>query len=167
MLANLKLSIVVCTVTLLTTACSGCIDFNSGGTTLSITEFHFASEIRDMGDYDAHSQTYTAGEQIFMYFELEGFEKRDDGTAQVYQTLTVITPSGTPFIYEGVPIENYTMIDQSFNVEDMNVIWFDNHLPLVNASWATGTYTVKIMVEDRVAHRSISYDTDFVIVSPS
>lgn len=163
MLIKVKIPVILCAFVLLMTAFSGCIEFDSGEKNLSITEFHFCSDIRDMGDYDTHSKTYAVGEQIFMYFELEGFEKRDDGSAQIYQTLTVTTPNGTPFVYEGIPIDNYTMIDQSFDAKEKNIIWFDNYLPLVNASWDKGIYNVKVIVEDRVANRRVSYTTDFII----
>ena len=163
MQCKVKIPVILCVSTLLITALTGCIEFGVGNKTLSITEFHFASDIRNMSDYDVHPKIFTEGEQIFMYFELDGFKKRADGTAQVYQTLSVTKPNGTPFVYDGVPIDNYMMIDQSFNVEDMNIIWFDNHLPLVNESWDKGSYAVKIMVEDKVANKSVSYTTDFII----
>jgi hypothetical protein len=163
MLTKVKIPVILCAFALLATAFSGCIEFNSVEKSLSLMEFHFCSDIRDMGDYDTHSKTYNVGEQIFMYFELEGFEKRDDGSAQIHQTLTVANPNGTSFVYQGIPIDNYTMIDQSFDTEGKNVLWFDNHLPLVNVSWSKGTYNIKIVVEDKVANRSISYTTNFVI----
>jgi len=163
MVSIAKIPVILCAFVLLTTAFSGCIEFNSGEKSLSIMEFHFCSDIRDMGDYDIHSKTYTVGEQIFMYFELEGFGKRDDGSAQIHQTLTVTNPNGTPFVYQGIPIDNYTMIDQSFDVKDKNVIWFENYLPLVNESWDKGTYNVKVIVQDKVLNRSVSYTTNFVI----
>ena len=141
----------------------GCINISVGGN-LAIKNFHFASEISGSDDYVSHSNTYTDGEQVFMYFELEEFKKRDDDTAQIFQTLTVLTPLGIPFLYEGTPIQDYVMIDQAMDASGINVIWFDNHLPVVDETWITGTYNVEIVVEDRVANKDVSYTTHFIII---
>ena len=77
----MKNVVVFCASMLLVSAFLGCIEF---GTTenLTIKDFHFCSEINDQDDYVAHSREYTVGEQVFMYFELEGFKKRDDATKE-------------------------------------------------------------------------------------
>ena len=141
----------------------GCIEISTETKSLSITNFHYCSDIRGSDDYDTHEKTYTLDEQIFMYFELEGFKKRDDESAQIYQTLTIIAPNGAAFIADGVVLDDYVMIDQSFDATGMGFIWFDNHLPLVNISWPKGTYEVAIFVEDKVANRDVTYATDFII----
>ena len=158
-----KIPAVMCAVIVVTTSFLGCIEITTEKKALSITNFHYCSDIRGYDDYDTHEKTYTVGEQIFMYFELEGFKKRDDGSAQIYQTLTIITPNGTALVADGEILDNYVMIDQSIDATGMNFIWFDNHLPLINASWSKGTYDVKIVVEDRVANKDVTYTTDFII----
>jgi hypothetical protein len=98
-----------------------------------------------------------------MYFELEGFKISDAGTAQIYQTLTVLRPNGAPFIYEGVPILDYVMIDQAMEASNIDIIWFDNHLPVVNASWSKGEYNIEIIVEDRIGNKEITYTNSFIV----
>ena len=159
-----RISAVMCAIIIITTSFLGCIEITTEKKALSITNFHFCSDIRGSDDYDTHEKTYTLGEQIFMYFELEGFKKRDDESAQIYQTLTINTPNGPALVTDGVVLENYVMIDQSLDTTGMNFIWFDNHLPLINASWPKGTYEVTIVVEDRVANRDVTYATDFIII---
>ena len=161
-----RMGVFYCAIFLAISPFMGCIEIGTGEA-LTLTNFHFCSEINDLGDYTAHQKIYTFGEQVFMYFELQGFKKRDDETAQIYQTLTVLTPNGTPFLYEGIPIQDYVMIDQAMDATGMDVIWFDNHLPLVNETWPTGTYNIEIMVEDRVANKEVTYTTDFIIELPT
>ena len=151
------------TVVFLITLCAGCID-SQENVGLSISDFHFCSAIRGADDYDSHATTYTSGEQVFMYFELRGFEVRSDKSAQIYQTLTVTVPNGTPLMTdEGVSIENFEMLDQSIDTTGMNFLWFNNYLWQINESWVTGTYEVIIVVEDRVANKSVTYSTEFNI----
>ncbi len=158
-----KISVVICVVLVVITLFGGCIEITTEKKSLSIIDFHYCSAIRGVGDYDTHTKTYTVGEQIFMYFELEGFKKRDDESAQVYQTLTVTAPNGTALVVDGITLDNYVMIDQSLDATGMNVIWFDNHLSPVNISWPKGTYDVTIVVEDHVANKEVTYTTDFII----
>jgi hypothetical protein len=158
-----RMPAVVSAVIMVTTSFLGCIEITTESKGLSITNFQYCSDIRGSDDYDTHEKTYMLGEQIFMYFELEGFKKRDDESAQIYQTLTIIAPNGVAFIADGVVLDDYVMIDQSFDATGMGFIWFDNHLPLVNASWQKGTYEVTIFVEDKVANRDVTYATDFII----
>ena len=158
-----KIPAVVFAVIMITTSFLGCIELTTEKKSLSITNFHYCSDIRGSDDYDTHEKTYTLGERIFMYFELEAFKKRDDESAQIYQTLTIIAPNGAAFIADGVVLDNYVMIDQSIDATGMNFIWFDNHLPVINASWPKGTYDVTIYVEDQVANRDVTYTTDFII----
>ena len=140
----------------------GCLDFVSGS--LSVKNFNFASDIDGLGDYVLHTRNYTSGEQVFMYFEVHGFQKRSDDSAQIFQTLTVITPEGIPLVIDGESIENYIMIDQSLDATGMDIIWFDNHLPAVDVSWIAGRYDVEIVIEDRVANEDVSYTTFFNIL---
>ena len=147
---------------LLMATLAGCIEPGKGET-LSIGDFHFCAGIRGLDMYDEHPNTFKEGEQIFMYFELTGFEKKE-GIADIIQTLTIITPEGDPFVLEGKPVESYVMIDEEIPAKDMDVLWFDNHLPPVNGSWAKGTYDVKIAVTDRVAEKTVSYNTEFIIL---
>ncbi len=130
---------------------------------LSISNFHYCSSIDGWRDYEEHSKTYTTGEQIFMYFEVKGLEKRSDGSVQIHQTLTVLQPDGSPLTLDGIQLKDYPMIDQSFNANGKNTLWFNNHLTIVNESWAKGEYNVIIKVEDKVANKSTSYSTDFII----
>ena len=154
---------IFCAFMLLISAFVGCIEFSTSKN-LTIKDFHFCSEIIDQDDYIEHSKEYAVGEQVFMYFELEGFKKREDGTAQIFQTLTVYTPNGVPLMDdEGTAISNFIMIDQSFDATGYNIIWFDNHLWQIDDTWPKGTYNVNIVVEDRVANKDVSYTNDFIV----
>ena len=130
---------------------------------ISISNFHYCSSINGWRDYEEHSKTYTNGEQVFMYFEVKGFEKRDDGSAQIYQTLTILKPDGSPLVLDGVTLKDYPMIDQSIDASGKDTLWFDNHLTIVNETWDRGTYNAIIKVEDRVANASTSYSSNFII----
>jgi len=159
----MKIFVSIFALVLLIMLCVGCIDSDEK-VTLSISNFHFCSAIRDADDYDTHASSYTSGEQVFMYFELEGYTVQSDASAQIYQALTVRLPNGTALImHNGIPVENYVMIDQSINTAGMNYLWFDNHLGKINESWTKTTYSVSIFVKDRIANKSVTYTTEFTI----
>jgi hypothetical protein len=161
--SKMKTFVSIFTLVLLIMLCVGCTDSNEK-VNLSISNFHFCSAIRGAEDYDIHGSTYTSGEQVFMYFELEGYAVQGDASAQIYQTLTVTMPNGTALImHNGVPVENFVMVDQSINTAGMNFLWFDNHLWEINESWSIGKYNVRIVVEDRIGRTSVTYATEFTI----
>jgi hypothetical protein len=161
--SKMKIFVSIFTLVLLIMLCAGCTNSDEK-VNLSISNFHFCSAIRDSGDYDIHGSTYTNGELVYMYFELKGYAVQNDSSTQIYQTLTVKMPNGTALIMDdGVPVENYVMIDQSINTAGKNFIWFDNHLWEINETWSKGTYNVSIFVEDRVGKKSVTYATEFTI----
>jgi len=129
---------------------------------LSITNFHYCSSIYGWRNYDEHSRTYTNGEQIFMYFEVKGFKKNND-EAQIYQTLTILQPDGSPLTLNGIKLQDYPMVNQSINASGKSVLWFDNHLTIIDETWEKGEYDVIIKVEDRLANTNTTYSTNFVI----
>ena len=129
---------------------------------LSISNFHYCSSINGWRDYEEHSKSYTNGEQVFMYFELKGFEKRNE-EAQIYQTLTILKPDGSILELDGVKLNDYPMINQSIDANGKSSLWFDNHLPVIDESWERGQYKVIIKVEDRIANTNTTYSSSFIV----
>lgn len=72
-------------------------------------------------------------------------------------------PDGSPLVLDGIVLKDYPMIDQSFDASGKDTLWFDNHLTIVNETWVRGTYDIIIKVVDKVANKSTSYLTDFII----
>lgn len=157
-----NISIVIAAI-LISTMFTGCV-FEISGTTFSIKNFHYCSSIDGWRSYEKHSNQYTIGEQVFMYFEVEGFKTNDDGIAQIYQTLTVIAPNGSYLVLSGAKLQDYPMIDQAFDASGKDTLWFDNHLTPINQTWDKGKYKVTINVEDRLAEKSVSYTSEFYVV---
>ncbi len=138
-------------------------DIHISDSSLSVSNFHYCSSINGWRDYQEHSSAYMDGEQVFMYFELDGFEKASNDSAKIYQTLTVLKPDGSPLVLSGITLKDYPMIDQYIDATGKDALWFDNHLTIIDNTWARGKYSVVIKIKDGIANESTSYSSNFTV----
>ena len=122
---------------------------------LKVSEFSYATNIDNQGNYDEHSDQYGPNEEIHIYFEMTGMSK-ENGKADVIQDLKVLDPNGDVVLDQNI-------VNDQFDLGDRTTIWFHNEVLPPKEGFDSGEYTVKIMINDQVSGEDIEYTEKFIV----
>jgi len=121
---------------------------------LTVSKFVFCTEVLQNGEYTPRSNSeFTAGENIHIYFELEGVETKDNSVSLKWDYLKIYK-SGT------LTDEKYNVLsyDQSFDT-DISYVWMSKPIVVTEP----GNYEVEIKVIDNYTGKEVTAKESFKV----
>lgn len=134
---------------------SGCIGGQGGGKTLKIQGFSFASEISDNGEYNPHSSVYGPEERVWIYFEVEGVERKNN-TVQIKEDLKVTGPDGKVIMDDKV-------VDTALNMKNKDVLWLKNYITPPAEGFKKGKHEIEINLKDKLSGKTVTFKKEFSV----
>ena len=139
-------------------ATTGCLN---GYDELEVGEFIFVEDfdVADVDDLVEVEPEYSSEDDVFVYFDVEGFEVGDDGTVAWQSYVTVYNPDGEPV--EGLDNVELDAGEDQLPDAEWAYVDFTAHLWPGEDGWDEGEHEVVFTVVDEVGDKDMEITRTF------